>query len=156
MTAFQEEGFNKTNLKILNHCRLALQVTTLMEITDHTRLQLIQEALLNGPTLPSLLEVSKSKNVWPQQPTPGKFTWTLWTKVLQTTFTKLGLKQPLGSWTPNANSNHTWHATFNPTMQEIYQHLPSQPPQAYSIHRTMRSHHFYHTTQPTAQSPTIP
>jgi len=29
MTAFQEEGFNKTNLTILNHCRLTLQVTTL-------------------------------------------------------------------------------------------------------------------------------
>jgi len=45
MTVFQEEGFNKPDLKILNHCRLTLQVTTLAEITNHTGLWLIQEAL---------------------------------------------------------------------------------------------------------------
>jgi len=123
MNAFQNEGYNTTNLKILNHCRLTLQVTTLTKITGHTGYWLIPEALLNGPSLPTLQAVSKSNHVWPQQPSPSKIVWTLWTKAIWATFTKPDLpnqiQKPLGPWTPNAALNCTWQATFNPIMQEV-------------------------------------
>jgi len=72
MNAFNDAGYSKPKLQILNHCQLALQVTTLAEITDHTGCRLLQEALLNGPTTPSLIMVSTSNHNWPQQPSPSQ------------------------------------------------------------------------------------
>jgi len=158
MDAFHVHGYTSTELKTLNHCRLALQVTTLAEIADHTGHRLISEALIQGNTLPNLKAVSSSKHEWPCHPHPGKTAWKLWTTAIRQVFTKPGLpnqlKQPLGPWNPSAAFIRTWHATFNPTTKEIYRCLPLSTPQRYSISRMTRSHHFYQHSQDTNHLPT--
>jgi len=137
---------------------LALQVTTLAEIADHTGHRLIPEALLQGNILPNLSAVSSSKHNWPRQPSPGKTAWKLWTTAIRQVFTKPGipnqLQKPLGSWTPSAASIRTWHATFDPTTKEIYRHLPLTTSLRYSISRTTRYHHFYQNPQANNHPPT--
>jgi len=159
MNAFNEAGYSKNELQILNHCRLALQITTLAEITDHTRGRLIPEALLNASITPNLKLVSTSNHNWPQQPSPSKTAWTLWNKALCKRFTKPGLpnqlRHPLGPWTADAAFARTWHATFNPTNNAVYRHLPSQPSERYISHQTTRSHHFYQQPQPNNRTPTL-
>ncbi len=119
---------------------MALQVTTLAEIIDHTGQRLLQDALLIEMTLPNLMQTSKSKYTWPQQPSPSKTAWSFWTKAIRATFTKPGLpnqlKNPLGPWKPEASLSRTWHTTFNITTNTLYHHIPEQPAQQYILHQT--------------------
>ena len=106
MNAFQARSYSIPKLKVLNHCQMALQATTLAEIVDHTGNRLLQDALLLGSTLPNLTQTSKSNYVWPQQPSPSKIAWSFWTKAIRAMFTKPGLPNQLkhshGPWKSNA------------------------------------------------------
>jgi len=82
MNAFHEGGYSTSEHQVLNHCQMALQVTTLAEIVDHTGNWLLQDALLFGITLPNLAAMSKPNHIWPQQPSPSKLAWSLWTKAI--------------------------------------------------------------------------
>jgi len=158
MNALNDGRYSNSELQVLNHCRMALQVTTLAEIVDHTGQRLLQDALLIGTTLPNLTQTSKSKYTWPQQPFPSKTAWSFWTKAIRTTFTKPGLpnqlKNPLGPWKPEASISRTWYTTFNATTNTLYRHIPEQPAQQYILHQTTRHHHFYRQPEPTIHNPT--
>jgi len=158
MNAFQAKSYSIPELKVLNHCRMALQATTLAEIVDHTGNRLLQDALLLGSTLPNLTQTSKSTYVWPQQPSPSKIAWSFWTKAIRAMFTKPGLpnqlKIPLGPWKPQAALIRTWHTTFNVNLNNLYQHLPDQLARKYIPHQTTQHHHFYQQPEPTIHKPT--
>jgi len=146
MNAFHEGGYSTSEHQVLNHCQMALQVTTLAEIVDHTGNWLLQDALLFGITLPNLAAMSKPNHIWPQQPSPSKLAWSLWTKAIWATFTKSGLpnqlKYSLGPWTPDAALTCTGHTTFNVNTNDVYWHYPDQPAQQYLLHQTTQHHHF--------------
>jgi len=88
MLEFQEAGYNKVKLQTLNHGRLSLQVTMLAKIVDHTGQHLLSEALFIEKPLPTLLKVSKSNYIWPNQPSPSHSMRKLWTKAICAIFTK--------------------------------------------------------------------
>jgi len=74
-----DAGYSANDLQTLNNCQMFLQVTTLAEISDHTRNRLLTEAYLNNNKTPSLQSISTSILKWPTQPNPAKPAWSLWT-----------------------------------------------------------------------------
>ena len=134
------------------HCRLYLQVTTLAKITDHKGIKILEEVLHSGQRIPSLKQISQSLFQWPTQPNPGQSAWKLWTRTLQTLYTKPGmttqLKQPLGQWYPSTVEVRKWHISYNPPTQEIFSSIPGQQPQKFSPHHTTRTHIYYQQATP--------
>jgi len=70
MSDFIKAGYNPNTLKMLNNCRMFLQVTTLAKITNSTGTHLLPEILLRGQSHPTLTTTSNSNYNWPTQPDP--------------------------------------------------------------------------------------
>jgi len=101
MQTFLQANITKKDLHTLNNCRLYLQVTTLAKITDHKGIKILKEVLHSGKRIPSLKQIIQSLFQWPTQPNLGQQAWKLWTRTLQTLYTKPSmttqLKQPMVS-----------------------------------------------------------
>jgi len=119
MSNFLNANLPHCNLTKLNNCQLYLQVTTLAEITNHTGTKLLDTNITTKNRNPELLTESSSLLQWPTQPSPGENVWKLWTRTLQTLYTKPGmstqLKTSLGPWLPQVAAFCKWHTTYNPT-----------------------------------------
>jgi len=119
-----DTGYSANDLWILNNWHMFLQITTLAEITDHTRNQLLPKACLHGSNTPSLQSISTSTLQWLTQPNPDKPAWSLWTWVLWTLYTKPGLhyqlNHPLGPWKFTAATIWTWNYQINPISHMVY------------------------------------
>jgi len=95
MDDFLDTGHDTNTLKMINNCRMFLQVTTLAEITNCSGTHLLPEVLLQGRSHPTLTSTSNSNYNWPTQPDPGYSAWKTWTKSLQAYYTKPGLPTTL-------------------------------------------------------------
>jgi len=147
MDDFQSVGYSTCDLQVLNNCRLYLRITTLAEMVDHTGHYIIPTAVLTSTKLPSRSQYSTSKYTWPNQLKPGHQAWTMWTRAIQSCYTKPGLPslltELLGPWKSEANQTRTWHAHYNPTSQIVTVSLPVTPVHQYQLTHTTQNHSFY-------------
>jgi len=142
MEDFIKTGYNSTELRTLNNCRLYLQVTTIAAISDHTGECLLPNAFVQGKQTP-LITMSRSTLNWPHQPNPALPAWKLWTQAIQCCYTKPGLphhlQQHLGPWLPAANRTQIWHTLYHPLSKQISIDSPELS-KNYRVNTTTRSH----------------
>jgi len=98
MTNFIQAGYHPNTLKLLNNCRMSLQVMTLAKITNSAGMHLLPKILAQGQSQPTLACISTSNYNWPTQTSPGQAAWKIWTKTLHEQYTKPGL--PTTLWHP--------------------------------------------------------
>ena len=97
--SFITSGYRKQQLKTLNKCRKALQVTTLAEITSADGIYLETWAWQGTHK-----EATLNSYQWPRRPPLMLRHWSLWQQAVQSTFLHLlspnerKLRQPLGAW----------------------------------------------------------
>jgi len=121
MEAILDLDLSIIQLEQINACRMHLQVTTLVEIADHTGTMLLPQALLQKKKIiPSGLDtISHSKLQWPRIHTPTTACWKLWTKTICNVFTGtptgMQLTHPLGPWTIQYDIVREWHWRLSPT-----------------------------------------
>ena len=123
MESFIAKGAKKSQLKLLNRCRLYLKVITLADICDASGTIITPQAW-NG----TQMEESRSTIVWPNQGKPDGKSWTLWRsfprKTLNLTNRVIPADNHLGSWleTPESSS---WKWFFNPSSNQLFQKFGS-------------------------------
>ena len=85
MDKLLKQNLNPKKLQALNNVQIALKVTTVAEITLHTREQLIA-ALLKQPTPPDNEQMTQNPNhstlCWPKAANPTTQQWRLWSKII--------------------------------------------------------------------------
>ena len=110
--------------KQLNVCRLFLQITFLLEITDIDGTHLIQGILHgdNKKMLPTTLH-------WPTQGSPDSSTWKVWSTVIIHMYCVnshsgiLRKENKLGHWlTSNSSRTQSYQFTYSPNHQEVNEH----------------------------------
>jgi len=115
MEDFLDYGILCHQLVKLNAWHMYLQVTTLMEIMDHTGDTLLPQILTSysSPTPKGLTNISKSLLQWPTIHMPSRACWRLWTTMISMLYTGLAkgthLCQPIGNWTPEHSKYWFWH-----------------------------------------------
>jgi len=115
MEVIEESGLSISQMEQINACRMYLNVTTMVEITDHTGLSLLPQALLQHPnhSPQGLHNISTSTLTWPCIHCPTKTSWKVWTTTICNLFTgapsTLRLTNPLGAWTPDYQRYRRWH-----------------------------------------------
>ena len=120
MEAYAKFTSDTNTLKILNNCRLYLQIITLTDITSADRKHLIKTQL-NGSKSTSFT----SDLAWPKQKRPNKNCWKIFKQVNQHIFCHKQsyiLKKPLGKWKPTKFSQNTWNHFYDPSSKRLYQH----------------------------------
>jgi len=92
-----------------------LQITTLVEMTDHTGMHLLPQVLTpRGHAYPQGLEnISTSTLTWPRVCNPTTKTWNFWTRTICTLFTGSAtgskLHNSLGPWTIDYDMHRFWN-----------------------------------------------
>jgi len=115
MDFFIAQGYNSSQLRRLNRCRIYLQAITLADITSANGSTIIPDILSGIP-----LTDRKSHLHWPCQQRPPNGDWILWAQALQPLQPRNKLLQPLGQWlTPN--SHQTWFWFMDPGRSVLYQ-----------------------------------
>jgi len=150
MADFVKAGHKPNTLKLLNNCRMFLQVTTLTEIMNSTGTHLLPKILLWGWSQPTLAHISTSNYNWPTQPDPSHSAWKIWTKALQEHYTKPGLPttlcNPHGQWTIHATTIQTWVNTYDPqTHQGITQEI-NKPTMRHILQHQTHHHAYYNNS----------
>jgi len=79
MDHFIAQGYSASKLRLLNQCRLYLQVITLADITSADGKHIILDVFIGCP-----LTDRKSTLKWPNQQRPSTTTWELWSTALRT------------------------------------------------------------------------
>jgi len=154
MSDFADLHLPRHKLEKLNACRMHMQVTTLAEITDHTGMNILPQALLTPRAVSpkGLNNISLSTLQWPMVAEPSLTCWRLWTTTIRTLYTgsKNGncLQQPLGPWLAEYAQHRFWHWRLHNTTHLMFQHSPDvQPRVALQTYRNRTLTKF---------SPTIP
>ncbi len=101
------------DLKLLNQCRLYLQVYSLTDITSADGKEIIphyKNGVLGQDRISSLQ--------WPTQQRPGKQAWSLWQKALLHFKINGQLAKPLGKWT--TSPHQVWHWYMDPISSILY------------------------------------
>jgi len=131
MEDFRDQGLLRHQLECLNACQMYLEVTTLAEITDHTRVELLPQ-ILSSPmklTPPGLTNISSSTIRWPNIHLLTTPCWKLWIKTIRTIYTGstqgTRLLQPLGEWLPLHSTYRFWNWRMHSGSQLAYKHSPS-------------------------------
>jgi hypothetical protein len=106
-------NFSKSELEIINACRIYMQVTTLAEITNTQGNEILPCVLYGKMTTdntPVLWKTSTSTLKWPNQTYPSKKSWTLWKRFLLLHYSNNYKIHPaLGYWTTNCHIVRNWH-----------------------------------------------
>jgi hypothetical protein len=138
MEEFFKQHIPVAHMRILNRCRLYLQVITLSDISTadgHTILPEIKQGIW--------LEQRKSNLLWPTQCNPPQANWEIWRHYLRQFEEKGKLSQPLGNWVDQPHQ--TWHHFIDTATGWVYESSPTiihgYPP--LSRHRVLRSGHWY-------------
>ena len=110
-------------LKQLNACRLYLQVTFLSDITT-----IDGKFLLPGVIDGTNENIPTSKLEWPNQNSPDKKTWKLWSQTITSIYcvskhsTTIRRNCILGHWTSELKERLRLHSFyFSPSLDEIYE-----------------------------------
>lgn len=108
------QDFTIPQLRLLNNCRLYLQVITLAEITTNDG-KYIQEIYLKpnkkGNTNIDNIQWSQSSYQWPQQVKPNNKAWRVWKKLINSLLDKSthALKRPMGQWSTTKYTQRKYH-----------------------------------------------
>jgi hypothetical protein len=110
--------FPRKILKCFNACQIFLQVFTLADICDGSRLDILK-CSLHGIRHKD----RHSSYEWPKQTQPSSAAWCIWRNTLQTLFcaTTRGTRlcQPLGPWIHGAPSHQHWTYFFHPGTKSL-------------------------------------
>jgi hypothetical protein len=117
MDLFMTLNFSHSQLKLINNCRLFLQVLTLSDITSADG-----KTLLPNYTKGIVSTDRTSSLKWPEQTRPPPSAWTLWKTALAHISTSEKLSTPLGRWTDITHLRWTW---FHHGSQPIVYNLTS-------------------------------
>ena len=139
MDYFRESGkFKPSQLRILNYCRLYLNVTVLSDICDATGTCISRNKFSGTSDTESSLTDSYPRETPARQDNPNRASWAVWRKALLTLTsspTTLALEKPLGKWLHRHHQlKRQWGAYFCPIERILYiydfntktyqQHLP--------------------------------
>jgi hypothetical protein len=125
MTFFvKSQQFNSTELKLINNCRLYLQVNYISEVVTSDGTAILNAAYhgSQGENLePDLWIISKSKITWPYQPRPNDKAWAVWKRSINmlTMHPSRKLLEPLRQWYSNFSEQRQWKFLIN--QDNIYQ-----------------------------------
>jgi ribonuclease HI len=113
MDFFLSLKYKPHDLKILNQCRIYLQVFSLTDITSADGKQILPHSKAG-----QLGQDRKSSLTWPTQQRPTKKAWNLWQQALQHLETLGYLSTPLGKWT--TSPHQIWHWFLDPISSNLY------------------------------------
>jgi len=136
MDAIIELQLTPAQLMQLNACHMYLQVTMLVEITDHMGTVLLPQVLtLNKEDQPTgLSEISYSLLDWPVVHLPSRKCWTQWTHTIHMLFTGAingtQLCHPLGPWKADFQLVRYWKWHMSPLGSLLHQPTSGSPTQA--------------------------
>jgi hypothetical protein len=103
---------SKSTIKMVNACRMHVQVHSLAEITNHQGTSILACALYgiqDENNLPRLWEHSTSTIQWPVQSRPPTKAWKAWKYYLFQLLNKSKkLLTPLGPWNQHVHSRGLW------------------------------------------------
>ncbi len=124
MTQFAAYGYRKSDLNLLNLCRLYCHATRLSDITTGDGCR-IHPMSWNGYSTDS----AGTEYEWPLHGSPNNQAWNLWRSALRECFLTLQetqqlLRQPLGYWT-EPTPRH-WHWFYSPSTDRVYQLHPEE------------------------------
>jgi hypothetical protein len=104
MDAFHTHLPSISTLRILNQCRLYLQVITLSDIATADGKLILPEAKQGVPLSDRL-----STLLWPAQGNPSKVDWVVWKYYLQHLEDQGRIIQPLGEWLSPTHQKWKYH-----------------------------------------------
>eukprot|EP00978_Attheya_sp_CCMP212_P007873 scaffold18320_cov37-Attheya_sp.AAC.1 len=107
------KAFSPKDIRIINACRMYLQVTRVSDISTTAGSRILAQ-ILNGDITKEQLNQFYEPNIeWPRQDRPNKAAWNLWRKALnKTVCTSAGkLYTPLGPW--NEELDDSWKYYFS-------------------------------------------
>ena len=93
---FLTKGYPKSQLVLINRCRLYLQVTTQSDITSGDGCYLLRHITQRHNPLQHYSSLQ-----WPRQEYPSQKAWLLWRKAIRQCFptdAQARLREPLGKW----------------------------------------------------------
>lgn len=133
-----------TTLKMINNCRLYLQVHTLADITSSDGTMIRNEAFWGTQdknSNPMLWHHTRSHLRWPMQPRPPSTAWKKWQSLLQLLTKKktMLLRHPLREWVQSNASHRTWTHDTN----TIISHTPRPATSSDMTPPTWTSRTFY-------------
>jgi hypothetical protein len=136
-------------LRIINNCRLFLNVITLSDITNAAGTHLIPGVKWGEHDL----FPSSSNHHAPRQSSPTMFFWTYWQRLLRIIALPSGqLRNPLGPWLfPGSELRRTWNAYFDLRYKFLYRQTPTGWLQ-YELFDTRFINGIPRTWQPTTNS----
>jgi hypothetical protein len=152
METFSQNGFSATQLKMLNLCRLYLNIYLLSDITTGDGRYIDHELFLQKRP-----HMTHDKMPWQKSGTPSNHCWQLWKDAILKCFTldhhqyPFRLKQPLGAWTNVQPQGHTFISRDNITIfkkdkQAGYLRFQCQ-------HPSFTRNPVYHRTTPCTEMP---
>jgi hypothetical protein len=112
MSAITHLNFSNHQLRLINECRIWLQITTLAEITDIDGTNILIDAFrgtAEPPITPTLWMISQSTLGWPATQRPDQVAWKLWQRAIRhfTCGNSTKLHHPLGKWYIHWNQQRT-------------------------------------------------
>jgi len=121
MEAFQKAGVSIQTLRILNKCRMYLNVITVSDITDG-----YGESILNDSLVGYVIrDVESSKYSWKKVNKPTVREWEIWKQFLFSVFTvgsnSTTLRTTLGPWLQPNRDAYMW--LYNPILDRLYKRL---------------------------------
>ena len=132
---------NTNELRLINNCRLYLQIHLLTEILTPDGTAILTDAFHGHPDTngqPRLWKVSKSTLKWPLQPRPPDKAWQMWRKMLRPLMRpkeNMQLRRKLGPATTNSPRHRLWFDRPQPHTP------PNLPPNTQPHKWTSRTFH---------------
>lgn len=144
MDHFLSNAFNTSQLVSINRCQVYLQVLLLSDIVSADGCHLIPQVLSRHR-----LANRKSSLVWPEQQSPSKGEWEIWSTALQTLAPGNRLVVPIDMSLINTHQRYFWYMdsigsllNVSESQEWIAYHGPSLgqgEPEAASRHSAMHS-----------------
>lgn len=137
MDYFVRQQYKSSDLKLLNQCRLYLQVLSLTDICSADGANIVTP-ICNGLKLVD----RRSTLHWPEQERPSKVAWNLWRVATEHLAGDSIHRWPLGNWLHTPHQQWFWY--MDPTISVLF-HNPTpdnclqQNPLYHNTHRPTRS-----------------
>lgn len=112
-TEFIYHGFCKSDLELINQCRLYHQVITVSDIASADGKSIDHQYTTNERH-----KDRQSTLQWPSQGCPSKAAWSVWNKALAHLLDKNKLQQPVGGWIHKPHQE--WHWKVRLTDNSLY------------------------------------
>jgi hypothetical protein len=117
------EDSNKEAIKDMNFCRLNLRVELISDILSLNG-KFIRKNVWNGQY--NAYHNNTDTRKWPKRPTPTKYQWKNWKKMLQQIFKTNEDGQLLNPFTINEFEYNKWNWFYNKQVNRIYQRVKDE------------------------------